>query len=355
MSNLDVILPGVIWQEAADLDYILNDCQLPHLSLVLSKGEITPFRLNYSDFYYHNLFQDKNLSLATNYALKLGLPSNGNYMIVEPANLRPDRDRLLISESALLQLNFDEAQQILAKLNQHFVEDDLRFHYIHEELWLIEFPYSVDNLTSYPLLDIIGKNINNYLPTGKNQLRLHSLINEIQMLLFTHPINIVREQEGSLAVNSLWLWDKHFVELNFNMANLASAVSDLQIDIASMQTQTTLENHFFTEDKFNKDNLTKLCAKYNTLLIDRAYYPCAYHDSFAWLETVKNIDNNLVAKLFNLLKSGTIKQLNFWFNLPHNWIKVKIKRIDLIKFWRSGNYKTLVTKLHEADNVPVQY
>jgi len=43
-------------------------------------------------------------------------------------------------------------------------------------------------------------------PKGVEALHWHQLFNEIQMLLFSHPVNEAREVRGELPVNSVWLW-----------------------------------------------------------------------------------------------------------------------------------------------------
>ncbi len=328
MSKVNLILPGVIWQSSADLDYILGEEKLAYLSKILAQGKITQHKLAYSDFYYGFDFAYPFLDLAKNYAKEIGLPTdNRNYLIAEPTNLRPDRDRLLIAESALLQLDQDEANQYISELNQHFCQDGIKFYYLSAALWLIELPYDITNLSSNPIVDIVGENIDEYLPNGANQLKLHSLINEIQMLLFNHPVNQIRENEGSLQVNSLWLWNKQSTKLPLNMTNLSSTLPHMG-------------------EKFALEKVTKINKGQNyTYFIDQAYYPSAYQDSFAWLNIVKDIDNKLVSILLDLLKSGKISELILWSNLPRSWIQVTLKPINLLKFWARGEYKDLVNKL----------
>jgi hypothetical protein len=56
------------------------------------------------------------------------------------------------------------------------------------------------------LANAMGRNIDRLLPTGQDGKTWQALFNETQMLLHEHPVNVEREQQGELPVNSLWFW-----------------------------------------------------------------------------------------------------------------------------------------------------
>ncbi len=62
------------------------------------------------------------------------------------------------------------------------------------------------DLATTPLSVAIGRDIEPLMPQGDDALRFRSLLNELQMLLFEHPVNQAREARGELPINSLWLW-----------------------------------------------------------------------------------------------------------------------------------------------------
>ena len=45
-----------------------------------------------------------------------------------------------------------------------------------------------------------------FLPTGKDTGTHRNLVSEIEMALHEHEVNLAREAEGELPINSLWLW-----------------------------------------------------------------------------------------------------------------------------------------------------
>jgi hypothetical protein len=52
---------------------------------------------------------------------------------------------------------------------------------------------------------VVGRSIERWLPAGTNARLIRRLQNEVQMLLYTHPVNNEREAAGSPTVNSFWL------------------------------------------------------------------------------------------------------------------------------------------------------
>ena len=52
---------------------------------------------------------------------------------------------------------------------------------------------------------VIGRNVDRWLAGGPSQRLLRRLQNEVQMLLYTHPLNDERTARGLPTVNSFWL------------------------------------------------------------------------------------------------------------------------------------------------------
>lgn len=309
MSQLNLILPGIIWPNAADYEYLSSRIKMPQFSNLFAKGQLSRLELNFSDFVYAQQLKS-GLSLANYYAKELGLNAHAAYMLLEPTHLRLDRDRLLISEPALLQLNSAEAQQLITVINEYF-SGELEVFYISDELWLIGLNFTLDDVVSYPLIDIVGENIDEFLPSGNERLRLHKLINELQMLLFNLPLNKLREDEGLLTINSVWIWDKSPPKLAFEFGTR----------LANNSSLSALTGNF---------------AAVTSLIVDKAYYPACYRDSFSWLEVVAELDNLLAAKLSNLLNSRKIQHLNIYIPTLTGCHCLQLSRFDLWKFWRKN-------------------
>ncbi len=295
MSRLTVILPGLCWPDSGDREYLSPQVKMPWLNQLLSFATVNKCNFSYSDFYY-SLFLDKQddardeiASLALAYARKLGIIGKWrNYLLASPTHLRIDRDRILISESELLQLDSSESQQLIEVLNQHF-SGECEFFYISDELWLVGVTIDTHEVSLVPLIDIIGENINDYLPTGSAGLLINALTNEIQMLLHDCVVNNLRDQDGLLVVNGIWLWDIH----DFAKISLGSEVISSNPNIGNLI-----------------DDVGTQLSKNQVILIDQLYYPSRYRDAYAWTGLVNSLDQDLFVPLFEQWSAGTIEEIS---------------------------------------------
>ena len=122
-----------------------------------------------------------------------------------PVHLHADMDHAILYDEFALDLSPQEKQQLLTELNAHFSQDDIAIISDARGRWFIvsDEPFSV---ATTALHEVIGRNINFHLPTGENAVYWKRFLNEAQMLMHQSPVNAVREQNGQLAANSLWLW-----------------------------------------------------------------------------------------------------------------------------------------------------
>jgi hypothetical protein len=54
--------------------------------------------------------------------------------------------------------------------------------------------------------EVRGRNIEQFLPSGDDAMRLRLLMSEIEMWLFQHAVNVARAVRGNAVINGLWLW-----------------------------------------------------------------------------------------------------------------------------------------------------
>ena len=125
------------------------------------------------------------------------------YLHADPVNLRADIDHAVLTSSDDFGLSEGEAAAFCETLNKHFAEDGLRFFYSDHRHWFVESDKAV-SLQTTPLSYAVARNINLLLPQGEDATRWKQILNESQMLLFSHPLNEQRENRGQAAVNSLW-------------------------------------------------------------------------------------------------------------------------------------------------------
>ena len=316
--HLTIALPGLFWQDIGDLDYVYSNTKTDNFNHILKHAKQSVVQTSFSDLVYS--LNSASGSLAAHMAQQLGVNKEySQFLVAEPTHLRLDRDRLLISESELLQLDADEAKNIIQTINQHFAPE-IRLYYITENLWLIGHNLPGGDSKFYSILDIAGENIDEFLP----DIRLNKLINEIQMLLYNTPENQARKEEGSLAVNSIWLWDKHPQAMQFK-----------QIYANNISPLNTLSNPIPTsvEDAFGDNNL---------IVIDNLYYPCNYRDAFGWVDKLNSLDLTLGPALKKWLAQNNT--LDILIPGRDNGVRLTIRRS--YKFWQKQQLINLVKEFH---------
>lgn len=126
---------------------------------------------------------------------------------VRPCHWQVGTDRILMGDPGALQLGEAESQALLAAMAPYFAEDGITLtHGQTPGAWLATGEVFRD-LPTASLERVVGRNINAWLPDAATPTgaALRRLQNEMQMLLYTHPLNDAREQRGQPVVNSFWL------------------------------------------------------------------------------------------------------------------------------------------------------
>ncbi|OGT00008.1 MAG: hypothetical protein A3F73_04140 [Gallionellales bacterium RIFCSPLOWO2_12_FULL_59_22] len=132
-----------------------------------------------------------------------GLGEGGGWLRADPVHLRLQRDQMVLLPETGIEAG--EAGQLCAALNEHFAGQGMEFFAPHPQRWYIRVA-ALPDIETVPLSQAAGRNVRDLLPKGRQAAHWHRIFNEIQMLLFAHPVNEARETRGELPVNSLWLW-----------------------------------------------------------------------------------------------------------------------------------------------------
>lgn len=123
----------------------------------------------------------------------------------EPVHLLTALDHLQLAAPVPLPLDASESGPLLETLNAHLVGTGFELRALADGGWLCRCPEGLECETVDPL-DALGRNLRELLPSGRDAIRVRSLVNELQMLLHEHPVNERRAARGLPPVNSVWLW-----------------------------------------------------------------------------------------------------------------------------------------------------
>lgn len=123
---------------------------------------------------------------------------------ITPCHWAMGREHATLSDPAALALNGDESRALLAAMQPYFETDGITLHFAAPGRWLAEGEV-FRRLPTASLDRVLGRNVDAWLPPAANARDLRRLQNEMQMLLYTHPLNDARVARRQLPVNSIWI------------------------------------------------------------------------------------------------------------------------------------------------------
>ncbi|MBK9442053.1 MAG: phosphoglycerate mutase [Comamonadaceae bacterium] len=108
-----------------------------------------------------------------------------------------------MSQLPLPGLSMEASAGLMAAMRLYFAEDGITLHADQPGRWLAQGEIFA-NLATASTDRVVGRNLEPWMPNTQQAAPLRRLQNEMQMLLYTHPVNDDRAQRGLPPVNSLW-------------------------------------------------------------------------------------------------------------------------------------------------------
>ena len=196
--------------------------QLPHLDRLLARWQAGP-ALG-TDEYSLNPPHEQALALALGWsagtatlaqdalpwaalaAARHGLPGAGQaaWGQLTPVQLVPGREQIRLGDPADLQLDDAASRELLQIVRPLFESEGVLLHWLAPLQWLASHE-SLEALPCASLDRVVGRHLDPWLPPQRAARLLRRLQNEVQMLMYTHPVNEQREAAGLPVFNSVWL------------------------------------------------------------------------------------------------------------------------------------------------------
>ena len=206
---MHLLIPFAAWS-APDCQQRLPALHLPHLARILSRLQAGPRQIvqPQDPLAAHERALAQALGLASPApwaalaAQRLGLaPGAQAWAFVTPCHWDIGQAQVTLHDPQQLKLQDEEALALLAAMQPYFAEDGLSLHFERADRWLV-CGEPLRDVQGASLERMIGRNVAPWLP---NSPLLRRLQNEIQMLLYTHPVNDARESRRQTTVNSFCL------------------------------------------------------------------------------------------------------------------------------------------------------
>src|SRR5690606_33262738 len=149
------------------------------------------------------------------------------------------------------------------------------------------------------------------------------VLNEVQITLHEHPVNLARTARGLPAVNSLWPWGEGRLDTDTPDWNLIEADCSLWQGLAR-------------HPRFTWRNLPQAyqAGKGNTLAVQPALEASArQRDALQWLSVLQDLERNWFAPLMQALQSGALKELVVHGHGEGQALTLTVSGRNALNFW----------------------
>ncbi len=255
-----------------------------------------------------------------------GMRAEGFYWLrADPVHLQLQRAQMNLHANVVLSV--DEAAQLCDSLNQHFAGEHFKFFAPHPQRWYVRLDAAPD-LVMHPLMQVAGKDIRPYMPSGADALYWNGVMNEVQMLLHDHAVNTAREARGEVVINSVWLWGGGFAQ-TLSQHPFARAVGDSLLPRAFAEYADIPYFNLPDDERWLADASGEILVVWEgqRLAIQQGNLQ-------AWQDAVLNFEQFCAAPLLNALGNGKVAQVSVEVlhgSASHRFV---LSRGDLWKVWR---------------------
>jgi hypothetical protein len=330
-----LLIPHLFWpQEAADA--VASGLELPAFRTLLGRSHAERFEAVPYEGWLCQAFQVERQQDWPVAPLTLtidgGESGDAYWLRADPVHLRMQRERLLLIENGLFDVSAEDAQALVASLNQHFAAEGIAFYTKDPKRWYAKVPRQ-PKLVTRSMSEVAGNDVDGFLPTGEDALPWHRLFNDAQMVLHASPASAAREERGEPAVNSVWFWGggvqtrvrgQPYATVWSNDA-LAVALATLA-DIPARDCPDGAEALWRGSEK-GSDQL---------VVVGELSSATAHHDSNAWRERMSALETRWFAPLVRALRYRDVTHLSLVVPGPASCWRFDIGSRDLLKFWRSA-------------------
>lgn len=220
---------------------------------------------------------------------------------ITPCHWRVGVDNITLPDPADLHISDAESRTLLAAMQPYFAEDGIALHWDSTDLWFAQSAL-FQGLPTASLDRVIGRNINPWMPEATQAAPLRRLYNEMQMLLYTHPVNDVRQANGLAPINAFWV---------HGAGSLPAQADALQTDSTtastSMQTINALRGPALQE------NWSAWAAAWQQIDSDELATACAHMANGGTIELTFCGENN--ALTYHSTPIGIFSRFSYFFGL----------------------------------------
>ncbi len=230
--------------------------------------------------------------------------SKNNLIIAQPVHLALQRDSLGLESQ--ITLTADDYSTLTQYFNHFFVEEGITFiPSITQQYWFLQTaePW---HLTTHPIQAALYHSIQGFMPQGQHAQTLRQVMNQVQMLMHEHPINLQRIADGLPEINSVW----------FSGNSTPIEISQKKMDLIGNTPLTMAISAAFKLPHFAHVDMAIAQGVQNAMM---------------WIEEEDHIPWE---SIFNAVKTRKISHLTAHFPLSDGTLQLSLTPFDCWKFWR---------------------
>jgi len=307
--RLTLLVPELLWPEPED-DLAWSNLACPALSRLLSSASLqrTPRTSPEAQAAAWLGLAPLPLGALRRLGEDQEAPASDQiWLCADPIHLRLHQEEIVVADSRQFDLELAEARELAESLNTHYA-GEAAFHVAAPQRWYLrlttdwaaDLPW--DALP--PLSAVTGRRLSLPTPADLPSRRLLALMNEIQMLLHSHPVNERRAEQGQPPVNGLWLWGAGRLPQTQEPAakqvwgedSLARGLARLLGQPAHTALPTTA-------------SLLKENSQQTLVILQHLLAPAQDQDAPAWRQALARLEQEWFAPMLQALIQGQLEQL----------------------------------------------
>lgn len=336
LSIPDLLNPLRIKEASSSLDNL----KLPALQTLLSKGDAFPAKVQNAYEVVSYLFHQPKVSAYASVMAAAELASYDKsiyWLRVDPVQMIADRDSLVLIPGEDIAITEVESKALLEAFNEYFEQDKVCLEYGSATHWYLRMAYPVD-IKTHSLQSVAYKPVGECYPAGNAAVYWRKMMNEAQMLFFSHPVNDVRREAGLPEINSIWIWGEGQLK-NTDIVTRPNAMiwsDDLYLKglarLADSQLSCSPENYQIWIDAVSSGKAKdKLAISHHLIQLDPISNALDYMQQSEWLVALEQLERQWLKPLMQALKHREIDSLLLDFG---SGFRYHLKPQHLKRFWR---------------------
>ena len=246
---------------------------------------------------------------------------SGYWLCADPVSQMLVRAEVIVTPE--LTLDARQAADLCRSMQQHFQADGWHFHAPHPQRWYVQVP-TPPRAVFQPLGEVVGQDAKHFQPQGEEALRWQGLLNEVQMLLYAHPLNRDREQNRQPLVSSLWLWGAGQAQPLSRPCDIAGGDDGLAAAFAGVAGVPWAENL-----------AAMLATEGHGMWVHSALQQALRNsDLYGWREALQRCEREILHPVWQALRAGRLHKVVLEVPQGRSSRRFEISRAGSWRLWR---------------------